>query len=241
VYGVKKFHQLIYGRQFTLVTDHKPLTAILSPSKSLPTLAAARMQRWALLLATYQYNIEFRSTHEHSNADGLSRLPLAAKEGESVSTTTEKTLEVLRNLFAAYGLPEQLVSDNGPQFMSSEFEVCMKANSIKHIRTAPYHPASNGEAERFVQTFKRAMRAAEKDAGTLNHKLARFLLTYRTTPHATVGLSPAELFMKRVLRTRLDLLKPSLQSRVRAKQADQKNRHDAHSRDRSFDIGQSAC
>ena len=83
------------------------------------------------------------------------------------------------------------------------------------------------------------MRAAEKDAGTLNHKLARFLLTYRTTPHATVGLSPAELFMKRALRMRLDLLKPSLQSRVRAKQADQKSRHDAHSRDRLFDIGQS--
>jgi len=51
VYGVKKFHQFLYGRKFTLVTDHKPLTAILSPKKSLPTLAAARMQRWALLLA----------------------------------------------------------------------------------------------------------------------------------------------------------------------------------------------
>ena len=49
------------------------------------------------------------------------------------STTTEKTLEVLRNLFAAYGLPEQLVSDNSPQFTSSEFELCMRANGIKHI------------------------------------------------------------------------------------------------------------
>ena len=51
------------------------------------------------------------------------------------STTTEKTLEVLHNLFTAYGLPEllQLVSDNGPQFTSSEFESCMRANSIKHI------------------------------------------------------------------------------------------------------------
>ena len=100
-----------------------------------------------------------------------------------------ETLEVLHNLFTAYGLPKQLVSDNGPQFTSSEFEVCMKANGIKHIRTAPYHPASNGETERFVQTSKRAMRAAEKDTGTLNNKLARFLLTYWTTPRATVGLS----------------------------------------------------
>ena len=98
VYGVKKFHQFIYGRQFTLVTDHKPLTAILSPKKSLPTLAAARMQRWALLLATYQYNIEFRSTHEHSNADGLSRLPLAAKEGESVSSISVFSLSQIEFL-----------------------------------------------------------------------------------------------------------------------------------------------
>ena len=76
IYGVKKFHQFIYGRRFTLVTHHKPLMTILSPKKGLPTLAAARLQRWAILLTAYQYDIEFRSTHEHSNADGFSRLPL---------------------------------------------------------------------------------------------------------------------------------------------------------------------
>ena len=80
------------------------------------------------------------------------------------TTTTEKTLEVLRNLFASYRLPEQIVSDNGPQFTSHEFELCMKANGIKHIKTSPYHPASNGEAERFVQTFKQAMRAGKSDS-----------------------------------------------------------------------------
>jgi len=53
---------------------------------------------WALLLATYQYNIEFRSTHEHSNADGLSRLPLAAKEGESVSTISVFSLSQIEFL-----------------------------------------------------------------------------------------------------------------------------------------------
>ena len=73
VYGVNKFHQFIYGRRFTLVTDHKPLTTILSPKKGLPTLAAARLQRWAIRLAAYQYDIEFRSTEKHCNADGFSR------------------------------------------------------------------------------------------------------------------------------------------------------------------------
>ena len=76
VFGVKKFHQYLYGRQFTLVTDHKPLTAILGPKSGIPSLAAARMQRWALLLSGYSYNIRFRPTHAHGNADGLSRLPL---------------------------------------------------------------------------------------------------------------------------------------------------------------------
>lgn len=55
------------------------------------------------------------------------------------STTTEKTIEVLRSLFARHGLPAQIVTDNGPQFM--------KRNGIKHIRSAPYNPAL---AERYV-------------------------------------------------------------------------------------------
>ena len=76
IFGVKKFHKFLYGRKFTLVTDHKPLVTILGPRSHIPTLAAARLQRWALLLAAYQYEVEFKSTDQHGNADGLSRLPL---------------------------------------------------------------------------------------------------------------------------------------------------------------------
>ena len=75
------------------------------------------------------------------------------------STTSQKTIDVLRSLFARYGIPEQLVSDNGPQFTSEEFSQFMQPNGIKHIRTASYHPASNGLAERFVQTFKQSVKA----------------------------------------------------------------------------------
>ena len=82
VFGVKKFHKFLYGRQFTLVTDHKPLTTILYPQKTTPPLAAARLQRWALLLSAYQYTIEFRSTGQHANADGHSRLPIKGVPGE---------------------------------------------------------------------------------------------------------------------------------------------------------------
>ncbi len=419
IFGIKKFHKYIYGRQFTLVTDHKPLMAILGSKKSLPTLAAARLQRWAIILLGYQYTLEFRHSIQHANADGFSRLPRGDPEGEDdmdagtvafnlhqietlpvsgqqvrnatlkdpqlskvlrytregwpsevlpelqpyhqrrfelgmeagclfwgtrivvplklrpqvlaelhsshpgivrmkgqarghvwwpglsadieqtvhncdacqgnrrqpptvplhpwpwattpwervhidyagplfgymylvvvdshskwlevvpvKSSTTEKTLEVLRSLFARYGLPRQLVSDNGPQFTSVEFEECMRNNGIRHLRSAPYHPATNGEAERFVQTFKRSLHASKNDDGTVPQKLARFLLTYRATPHATTGVPPAELFLKRQLRTRLDLLKPSVEGHVHDKQLEQKKYHDQHAHQRSFVVGQ---
>ena len=155
------------------------------------------------------------------------------------TTTAEKTIEELRKLFAAHGLPEQLVSDSGAQFTSQEFEEFLKANSIKHIRSAPYHPATNGEAERFVQTFKLAMKAAKSDESTLEIKPARFLLMYRNTPNTTTGVSPAELLLHRRIRTRLDLLRPSLSSRVLTKQADQKSQHERQSKERQFEPDQS--
>ena len=70
------------------------------------------------------------------------------------SITIEVTIANLRDMFPRYGIPQQLVSDNGSQFTSEEFCKFMKANGIKHTLVAPYHPRSNGQAERFVQTFK---------------------------------------------------------------------------------------
>ena len=72
IFGVKRFHSYLYGRHFTIVTDHKPLTAILGPKKGIPPLAAARLQRWVWILSAYQYKIQFRPTGDHGNADGLS-------------------------------------------------------------------------------------------------------------------------------------------------------------------------
>ena len=59
IFGVKKFHHYLCGRKFLLVTDHKPLTTLLGPKSGIPTLATARSQRWALLLAAYQYRVSF--------------------------------------------------------------------------------------------------------------------------------------------------------------------------------------
>lgn len=403
VFGLQKFHQYLYGRHFTLITDNKPLSLILGPKKSIPAIAAARIQRWAVQLAAYSYDMKCRPSQQNGNADALSRLPLkkesppdrqvcwtqeaielnkaqinglpvtakaigketlrdpvlarvkswviqgwpaeqewspeyqqyyrrrnelTVEEGcllwgvrtviphkfranlleelhkshpgmvrmkalsrnhvwwpqidkdieETVracqncqeqlprmpgavdnpwkwpsgpwqrihvdfagpfmgemffivvdahskwpyvckmgSTTSENTIEVLRQIFSQQGLPLELVSDNGPQFISTEFADFMRKNDIKHLRSAPFHPSSNGEAERFVRTFKTALKAKKDQKISLSRKLCEFLLTYRTTPHSATRRTPAEL-MGRPLRTRLDAVRPSLTQRLERRQ-----------------------
>ena len=73
-------------------------------------------------------------------------------------TTTEATLDQLRTIFARWGIP-----DNGPQFTSVGFANFIKSNNCKHTLTSPYHPATNGLAERFVQSFKQALRASRHE------------------------------------------------------------------------------
>ena len=122
------------------------------------------------------------------------------------ATTANNTITVLRSLFARYGIPNQIVSDNGPQFTSEEYRQFCERNGIRRTLVAPYHPSSNGEAERFVQTFKSALRRAKSE--DLKQALAQFLLHYRTSSHGTTGKSPAEMMFGRRIRTRLDLLHP---------------------------------
>ena len=76
IFAVKKFHTFLHGRHFTIISDHKPLQCILGHRKPVPTLASARLQRWALLLGAYDYKLEYMSACQLRHADGLSRLPL---------------------------------------------------------------------------------------------------------------------------------------------------------------------
>ena len=71
-FGIQCFHQYLYGSKFTMATDRKPLMAILGPKHGVSALAAARLQRWAVQLSAYSYDIEFRPTAKHPNADTLS-------------------------------------------------------------------------------------------------------------------------------------------------------------------------
>ena len=111
------------------------------------------------------------------------------------SATSAITIQKLRSMFATHGLPRVVVSDNGSVFTSNEFQEFMTKNGIHHIRTVPYHPASNGLAERAVQTLKEGLK--KLSSGDLETRLFRFLFQYRITPHTTTGQSPAQLLLGR--------------------------------------------
>ncbi len=89
VWEVKKFHLYLFGRHFTLVTDHEQLIAIFNPKKGIPAMTVARLQRYALFLAGFEYSIEYKNTSQHGNADGLSRLPLKERENTELIDSAE--------------------------------------------------------------------------------------------------------------------------------------------------------
>ena len=152
------------------------------------------------------------------------------------SSTSSKTIDILLTIFARFGLPKQIVSDNAPNFTSDELKNFVRSNAIKHISSAPYHPATNGIAERFVQIFKNAMKSAKKDCGSLHTKLSKFLLAYRNSQNHTTRESSARLLLGRSTRTRLDCLRPSLLEKVTQSQSDQV-RHHSQARARVFNTG----
>ena len=411
MFGLKKFHKYLYGRHFTIITDHKPLVSLFSDKKQVPTTASPRVQRWAVTLRGYEYDIVYRLGRDHDNADALSRLPLPVttkiaaeetvfllsevetspltaaqisnwthrdpvlahvkeyllrgwpqgrddpdllpyklkkdelsvqdgcvlwgarvvippqgraqvldelhethpgicrmkalarsyvwwpsleKDLEAVvqtcntcqihrnapasaplhpwewpdqpwrrihidyagpfmgkmflivvdahskwidahimsSTTSGSTINKLREIFAVHGIPEIVISDNGSNFTSEEFAVFMRQNGINHKTTAPYHPSSNGLAERAVQTIEKGLEKMSGD--TVATKLQRVLFRYRMTPQSTTGKSPAEMLMGRKLRSRFDLMHPNLQGKIHQKQERMKESHDAHSTERHF-------
>ncbi|XP_058826955.1 uncharacterized protein K02A2.6-like [Topomyia yanbarensis] len=107
-------------------------------------------------------------------------------------------------------MPTLVVSDNGTQYTSAEFAEFCAMNGIQHVTSTPYHPQSNGQAERFVDTFKRAVKKIREGRSTINAALDTFLLTYRSTPNCSApeGKSPSEVMFGRKLRTCLELLRP---------------------------------
>ena len=112
-------------------------------------------------------------------------------------------IEELRRRFGVHGIPAEVVSDNGSQFSSMEFQDFGKDYGFKHTTTSPHYPQANGEVERAVQTVKKLWRKND------DKHLA--LLDYRTTPLPDIELSPAQLLMGRRLRNKLPMKESLLQ------------------------------
>ncbi|XP_063370250.1 uncharacterized protein K02A2.6-like [Cydia amplana] len=128
-------------------------------------------------------------------------------------TTTRATVQRLKNIFATFGTPRYIVSDNGPQFTSEDFNHFCQVSGITHIKTTPYHPKTNGLAERAVRTFKERMLASDRNLD-LHERLNSFLRGYRNTPRRSTDRSPYEMMFGRPIRTTFDLWKPDVRENM---------------------------
>lgn len=386
IFAIDKFHNYLYGQKFTLATDHEALKEIFNPRKGTSGVAAARLQRWSVLLSMYEYDIVHRKGSKMGHADALSRLPLsqetdvetfeinffnhsqemplqqelirsemkedrvlkkiynyvmngwsgtieekckpyysirnelasenhclfyrnrivipnklknraleAIHEGHTgivrmkmlarsyfwwqkiedditsfvsncqVCQQTQNRkpnknlnpwpnttypmervhidffhfngenylliidafskyidIEIMRNsnaralierlrvLFAVFGLPTEIVSDNGPPFGSFEFKKFCEKHGIKVTKSPPYHPQSNGLAERGVQTVKKEFARFCLDKQLLNlsirERIQKFLFKSRNVPSTVTKKTPTEMIFSFKPRTLLDLI-----------------------------------
>ena len=104
------------------------------------------------------------------------------------SVTSTKVIESLEKIFCTHGLPQSLKTDNGPQFVSEEFEGFLKENDIKHRTSTPLWPQANGKVERQNRSLLETLKNAKTERKNLWTELRKFLTAYRTTPHSTTVL-----------------------------------------------------
>ena len=125
------------------------------------------------------------------------------------TTTSRSIIKAMKEVFARFGIPDVVVTDNGPQFSSAEFSVFARMWNFDHVTSSPHHPQSNGKAENAVKTVKRLFKKC-KDSGQ-SEFLA--LLDWRNTPTEGVGTSPTQRPMVRRCRTLLPIAGTLLQPR----------------------------
>ena len=112
-------------------------------------------------------------------------------------------IKKLENLFAEHGFCETIVTDNGRQFVSHAFEQYLEQCGIKHVKSSPYFPRSNGKIERFHRYLKRAFKTAKAERKDWKNQLPKILQIYRATPHRSSGKTPALLLLNREIKTKL--------------------------------------
>ena len=120
-----------------------------------------------------------------------------------MSTSVDKIMWSLEKIFSRHGLPMSIKSDNGPQFRAAEFASFCSTNGIEHKKVTARWAQANGEVERQNQSLLKRIRIAQLEKRDWKRELNTYLLAYRSLPHATTGVSPAELLFGRKIRTKM--------------------------------------
>ena len=122
------------------------------------------------------------------------------------TVTSSKCIEFLKQVFSREGFPDEIITDHGVQFMSNEFESFLSERGIRHGHSSIYYPQSNGAIERFNSVLKNNLQDVIDAGKYWKSHVIEFLAVYRTTPHATTGMSPSALLHNRYMRTKLNII-----------------------------------
>lgn len=114
-------------------------------------------------------------------------------------------------VFAHFGLPREILSDNGSNFVAGVTEKLMKMLGVKHIKCSPFHPESNGMLERSHQVLKKTLDKLGASQTNWDEYLPQTLLALRTAPHAALGISPYHLLFGRDARTPVSELRQRME------------------------------
>ena len=165
--------------------------------------------------------------------DDYSRFPFV----ESVSSTSASAvIPKLDSIFATFGIPRVVKSDNGPPFNGEEFSKFSRVVGFKHRKVTPFWPRANGEVERLVKTLKKCLKAAKSEGTNWRKALQSFLRSYRSTPHLTTGVAPSVLLLGRATRNKLPQIKSldPVAEIIRRKDSSQKQKIKAYADNKSY-------
>ena len=148
---------------------------------------------------------------ERGNRYILTIVDLATRYPEAValpSIEAERVAEALMVVFSRLGVPNEILSDNGTQFVSGVMKEVSRLLGVRQFHTSPYHPMANGACERFNGTLKQMLRRmCQERPRDWDRYLPALLFAYREVPHESLGYSPFELMYGRAVRGPLTILK----------------------------------
>ncbi len=148
-FGVRRFHQYLYGRSFMIYSDHKLLMYLFDANRAIPATASARVQRWALTLSGYHYSIVHRPGTQQGNADRLSRLPLPGAPQEVPKPT--KTLLLMEKLDASLVTVAQIRAWTGKDPVFAKVRKNVLQSWPEKVREDPIKPYFQRKEELSVE------------------------------------------------------------------------------------------